>query len=349
MNDEIRAENTELPGLHLIKSQLETPIDTLPPKARFGAMVRRARNAKKMSLREAAAMFLDEPVEGEKDSRIVEFGEIERGKRPPTEEIAKRTSSAFNLSYDELIQAARDWNDAIWNSDAVVLKGAEFSIASLSPTREQTDELRDELKRILVDLEHLVETVEEVGEGVAARVERSMARVKAVLADANGPPEIPMGEFPDIVLGDTSGFNHCERCKSTGIDPEVEMVDGIHDWELRCKDCNGTGQDIPAFLLHRVYVDQTGRLMRTIGQVVSVAYGACFVAEHSNRGDFAPIAMNDHKATLGWREVPKTVWWKHWLDANPNDPVLKMELERDERDEANIAKARADDRGQGNS
>jgi len=149
-----------------------------------------------------------------------------------------------------------------------------------------------------------------------------MARMRATLADSDGPKQLPLGEFPDIKLGKTNGMNPCERCGGSGKDPEVEEVEGIRDWELRCKDCEGTGQNIAQFEVDHVYVDMTGRLMRVIGKVLSSAYGQTLVAERSDMSDFMPISGDDHGATVGWREVPQSTWWKHWLASNPNDKVL---------------------------
>jgi len=299
-----------------------TPLAEFPPKSRFGVLIRRARNAQKRSLREVAAAVLEAPIGDEKDHRSVILGELERGKRPPSEDVVNAVLEVLDIDRELLLRSAQEWHDAVWSSDAVVLDGAEFSIASLAPTRHQTDELRDELQRVLIDLEDLTETVEEVGAGVTARVEATMARMRATLADSDGPKQLPLGEFPDIKLGNTNGMNPCERCGGSGKDHEVEEVEGIRDWELRCKDCEGTGQNIAQFEVDHVYVDMTGRLMRVMGKVLSSAYGQTLVAERSDQSDFMPVAGDDHGATVGWREVPQSTWWKHWLASNPNDKVL---------------------------
>jgi len=310
-----------------------TPLAEFPPKSRFGVLIRRARNEQKRSLRDVAVVALDPPVEGEKDHRSVIYGELERGKRPPSEDVINAVLEVLDLDRELLLQAARDWHEAVWSSDAVVLDGAEFSIASLAPTRHQTDELRDELQRVLVDLEDLTTTVEEVGDGIAARVEVTMSRMRATLADSDGPKQLPLGEFPDIKLGNTNELNPCQRCNGFGKDPDVEEVEGIQPWELRCKDCEGTGQYIQRFEIDHVYVDMTGRLMHILGGAVSTAYGVTLVAERSDIGDFVPVAGGDREATIGWREVPKSVWWKHWIAVNPGDGALKKKLLDAERSE----------------
>jgi len=303
-----------------------TPLEELPPNARFGVLIRRARTEQKLSLRAVANLLIPPPEEGEKDSRHVFLGEIERGKRPPSEEVIDAAAEHLGVSRGLLLEAARAWHESVWNSDAVVLTGAEFSIASLAPTQRQTAELRDELQRVLVDLDGLTETVGEVGEGIAARVEATMARMRATLSDSEGPKELPLGEFPEVTLGDTSGFNVCPRCGGTGKDPDVEEVEGIRNWELRCQKCEGTGQFIKRFEVGRCYVDMTGRLMHIVGEVVSVGYGLTLVGERSDRADFQPVAGDNQGATGGWREVPMSTWWKHWLAANPGDKGLEMKL-----------------------
>lgn len=319
-------EKTE-PKLTLLTPRPDvTPLDELPPKARFGVLIRRARNEQKRSLREVATKLLDEPADGEKDSRAVWLGEIERGKRPPSEDVIDAAVEHLGIDRELLLQAARDWHEAVWNSDAVVLEGAEFSIASLAPTRRQADELRDELKRVLVDLEGLTETVDEVGDGIRARVEATMSRMRATLADSKGPPTLSLGEFPEVELGNTNELNQCPRCGGSGKDPDVEEVEGIRPWELRCQGCEGTGQHIERFEIGRCYADTTGRLMHIVGEVVSAGYGLALVGERSDHADFQPVAPDDHGATVGWREVPMSTWWKHWLDANPEDKGLQMKL-----------------------
>jgi len=310
----------------------EKPIEEVPPKLRFGVLVRRGRIRRKLSLREAAQVLIEPPIEGEKDSRAVILGELERGTRPPTEELADVVASTLRMDRDELLQAAKDWHEALWNSDAVLLEGAEFSMASLSPTRKQTEELRDELRRVLVDFEELADALDDRFGDISLLVERATARVNAALEDFDGPKDLPLGEFPDVVLGNTNELNTCKRCEGSGKDPEVEEVEGIRPWELRCQDCDGTGQWIPEFEVGHAYSGRTGVLMYILGTVVTVAYGACLVAETTDSSDLSPVGI-DHDATVGWREVPLSVWWKHWLSANPDDEKLQQNLEEAELDE----------------
>lgn len=299
----------------------ETPIDDVPSRARFGVLIRRARNKSKLSLRALADKVWEKPAEGFNDHRHVWLGELERGKRPPDEVIVDALIAHLNIDRDLLMRAAQAWHQAIHAEGNFVLGDMEVKVTSLAPTAAQAHELLLEVDRVIADLETIRDDVDEFANVVAKTVERAIVRARATVDDFVTPFELEGGAMPKIRLGSAWNPNSCSRCHGSGVDPDVERLKGISDWELRCEKCNGTGQFILSFEVDRCYAHSKGELLRVMDARETTGHGMVMIAESTRRTDF--VALGRHEgATLNYREVPLSEWFKHWLRSNPHDQEL---------------------------
>lgn len=304
----------------------ETPVADVPSRARFGELIRRSRNKANLSLRAVAEKVWESPAEDLSDHRHVWLGELERGKRPPDAELVDALGIHLEIDRDILMDAAQSWHRAIHSEGNFVLGDMDVKVTSLAPTAAQAMELRMEVERVIIDLESIRNDVEDFADQVEETVERAIARARATLDDFVTPFELDAGMMPEIILGSRWNPNPCPRCGGFGEDPDVERVEGISDWELRCEKCNGTGQFIPRFEVGRCYAHSKGELLRVMDERETTGHGMVMIAESTRRTDFVALGKHDG-ATLNYREVPLSEWFKHWFRSNPHDEGLASNAE----------------------
>lgn len=299
----------------------ERPIEEVPSRARFGVLIRRARNKAKRSLRDVANSVFETPPDGQADRRHVWLGELERGKRPPNEALVDAISENLEIDRELLMSAAQEWHKAIHSEGSFVLGDMTVKVTSLAPTAAQANELRMEVDRVITDLESIRDDVEEFADQIRVTVDLAIARSRATVDDFVTPFTLDGGAMPEITLGSGWNPNPCPRCHGSGEDPDVERIDGISDWELRCEKCNGTGQHIERFKVGRCYANSNGEFLRVMDVLDTTGHGMVLIAESSRRTDF--VALGRHEgSTLNYREVPLSEWFKHWARSNPHDEEL---------------------------
>lgn len=139
-----RSEDETVPKLKLLEKPEEVPIDELEPKARLGAMIRRARIKREMSLRDlGAATSMD----------LVVLGEIERGRRPATQAHIQAIAEAMKMHEGPLMAAAQMWHKEHWkDNNELTLEPNGMKVAHQVPPAYRVAALEDELERCIVDL-----------------------------------------------------------------------------------------------------------------------------------------------------------------------------------------------------
>jgi len=295
----------------------------------FGKLVESLRIMRGISCLDLGTALFGEDLGLSEATRFDMVRKLERGAIPPSKLMIDDITKLFDLRDDDvtaLMEAATAWHRSLWmDTQSVVLDGGEMRMASLVPSASQLHVMRDEVTRLVEDL-HLIQE----------RAMNSMKRAQATLEDLDGGLSLTPKNMPeDYPLGSPDfNPNPCSRCGGTGVDPDVEEVENIKAWELRCRDCEGTGQRIERFMIGHVYSSTRGELVRPLARVETTAYGvSTVIAESTISREFRPMA-DGVEHSRGWREIPLAKWFEHWLRSNPNDAELQAAWERSTRADA---------------
>lgn len=144
----------DVPNLSVLDNQREKM--DVPLRQRLGRMIRDRRVQRGMSLRDTATKV--STALGEEFSTLV-LGQIERGLRPVTAEQLSAFARILDLSQDALLQAASQWNEAVWETEPslVCLEPDETRATTIHPLGAH--ELWDELCAVVADLDRGVEAL----------------------------------------------------------------------------------------------------------------------------------------------------------------------------------------------
>lgn len=82
---------------------------------------------------------------------------------------------------------------------------------------------------------------------------------------------------------------------------------------------------VERFEIGKVFRHPSGKLIKIVGQVKTVAYGTTLVGEDMNCSNLLPVG-DDEVAAEHWWEVKESEWWAQWVEANPYDDDLKRRL-----------------------
>lgn len=159
------------------------------PKHKLGSMLNRYRCNAGLSLEDAAEKIGISPVN---------LAEVEAGNATMKAEFLQKAAEVYGVLYEPILEAARDWNRAVFaDGGGVELSEPEMIEGSV---RTEVEEMERELIRCADELAFLANVHREA----YVKAMKASERTRALLRERGVPiPESPHGEIVDC-----SGPNH---------------------------------------------------------------------------------------------------------------------------------------------